>query len=269
MDNTKLIKNINRAKHKVDSILGKYSKANDIKLNKKANLLSYWIVDYLKMIDKEQTFKPNLLKKYKRGDILKVNLGFNIGHEEGGLHYVVVVSNSNANSSDLLTIVPLTSKKPKSKITKYDIDLGTTLYDRLDAKLNDEMYILKKKLTVYHDKEQVLNKKISKLIKATYDNSQKPMDNPKLIQALDEYQKLIMKIDSFNNDIATAHKDQTELIHMKSGSIALVGQITTISKLRIHNPKNTHEALHGIRLSNEELNLIDNKILELYTKKVK
>ena len=109
MDKNELTKNINRAKHKLNSILSKYSKSNDTKLNKKANLLSYWLVDYLKMIEREQIFDPHRLKKYKRGDILKAHLGFNIGHEEGGLHYVVVVSNTNANSSDLLTVVPLTS----------------------------------------------------------------------------------------------------------------------------------------------------------------
>ena len=106
-----------KSHQKLNSILSKYSKSNDTKLNKKANLLSYWLVDYLKMIEKEQSFDPHRLKKYKRGDILKVNLGFNIGHEEGGLHYTVVVSNTNANSSDLLTVVPLTSLKTNSKIT--------------------------------------------------------------------------------------------------------------------------------------------------------
>ena len=52
---------------------------------------------------------------------------------------------------------------------------------------------------------------------------------------------------------------------MKKGSIALIGQITTISKMRIHNPKNSNDVLSGIKLSNEKLDMIDNEIRKLYT----
>ena len=48
--------------------------------------------------------------------------------------------------------------------------------------------------------------------------------------------------------------------------IALVSQITTISKVRIYNPITKHCTLHGIRLSNENMDELDNKIKELYTK---
>ena len=53
---------------------------------------------------------------------------------------------------------------------------------------------------------------------------------------------------------------------MKNGSIALVNQITTISKLRIYDPKNSHDPLAGIKLSNEKLDKIDNEIIRRYTK---
>lgn len=54
---------------------------------------------------------------------------------------------------------------------------------------------------------------------------------------------------------------------MKSGSIALVSQITTISKVRIYNPVTKRSTLHGIRLSAESMDKLDEKIKELYTKK--
>ncbi|MCT3135805.1 type II toxin-antitoxin system PemK/MazF family toxin, partial [Lactococcus lactis] len=36
-------------------------------------------------------------------------MGFNIGNEEGGLHYAIVLDNNNALGHSLITIVPLTS----------------------------------------------------------------------------------------------------------------------------------------------------------------
>lgn len=269
MDKNELTKNINRAKHKLNSILSKYSKSNDTKLNKKANLLSYWLVDYLKMIEREQSFDPHRLKKYKRGDILKINLGFNIGHEEGGLHYAVVVSNTNANSSDLLTVVPLTSLKTSSKITNYDINLGTTLYDKLKSKFDTEFTLLLNTVTTCENQSFHFEQEVKDLVKNTDENSSEMINNQKFMHILDKQHELKKKIELLQQDITTIQKMQKELEHMKSGSIALVGQITTISKIRIYNPKNTHESLHGIKLSDSEMDLIDNKIIELYTKKVK
>ena len=57
-----------------------------------------------------------------------------------------------------------------------------------------------------------------------------------------------------------------ELQKMKEGSIARITQITTISKQRIYNPKSKRDILSGIKLSNACMDLIDNKIKEIFTK---
>lgn len=49
-------------------------------------------------------------------------------------------------------------------------------------------------------------------------------------------------------------------------SVALVGQITTISKMRIRNPKTYTYDLYDVIVSNNVLDLLDKKIIELYTK---
>ena len=59
-------------------------------------------------------------------------------------------------------------------------------------------------------------------------------------------------------------KVQQEINKMKVGSVALIGQITTISKIRIVDPVNIHGALNGIKLSSTNLDLIDDKIRELF-----
>ena len=45
---------------------------------------------------------------------------------------------------------------------------------------------------------------------------------------------------------------KNEIKNMKKGSIALVNQITTISKIRIYDPKRNDDVLSKIRLSNEK-----------------
>ena len=48
---------------------------------KTANLLAYWINDFAKYHKEEDKFLNKKLKVFKQGDIVKVNLGFNIGNE--------------------------------------------------------------------------------------------------------------------------------------------------------------------------------------------
>lgn len=63
-----------------------------------------------------------------------------------------------------------------------------------------------------------------------------------------------------------AKKTKQEVLSMKSGSIALLNQIVTISKIRIYDPLSSKNTLHGIRISDTTLDLIDEKIKKLYTK---
>lgn len=57
-----------------------------------------------------------------------------------------------------------------------------------------------------------------------------------------------------------------EVSQMKIGSIALIGQIKTISKIRIYDPKTNYDILSNVKLSNEKLDLIDNDIMHNFTK---
>ena len=55
-----------------------------------------------------------------------------------------------------------------------------------------------------------------------------------------------------------------EISQMKEGSIALINQITTVSKIRIFDPRNLKGVLSGISLSEESMIKINNKLKELY-----
>ncbi|MCM1236596.1 MAG: type II toxin-antitoxin system PemK/MazF family toxin [Ruminococcus flavefaciens] len=269
MINPELKKLINSAKQSIDNLLLSYANSKDVKLNKKSKLLSYWLRDYMKMVKKEETFNPAKLPKYKRGDIIKVHLGFNIGSEEGGLHYAIVISKFCPATSDVLTIIPLTSKKESYKPTRYDVDLNQTLYDNLNSKYENIYNDNNKQLTAITNQLQATIKKRDEMLKTllntdsfndNYNDLKKEIGNSFI-----ELEHCTNKINRLQEDMDTIRKMQTEIEHLKTGSIALVGQIKTISKIRIYNPLNKTDSLSKIRISNNDLDRIDAKIKELFT----
>lgn len=203
-----------RAINDISSLLNRYANT------KREALLSYWLSDYAQYIKQEETFNPKLLKRYKRGEIIKANLGYKLGKEEGGTHYAVVLDKKNDLSSDILTILPLSSKKENTIINRYTIDLGNEIYQKLHKKAQDEL------------------SKAAKKIEIT------PIDNEHIKISLDlkEFEKVLDEVDK-----------------MKLGSIALVSQITTISKMRIIKPQRTSDVLSGICLDSDTLDKIDKK----------
>ena len=199
---------------------------------KKSNLLAYWIKDFSKYHDEEKTFTAKSLKIFKRGDIVKANLGFNIGNELGGLHYCVVINNNDNLYSGNLNVIPLSSVKEDKEYNK------TTCVD-----LKDELYTL-------------LSNKYSYEMTSTLKNFKSVKEINELTS--DNVYKLSRKIDLLKNFVK-------ELEKMKHGSIAYIHQITTISKQRIFKTP----ILSGIRISPQSLDLIDEKIDSLFTKNSK
>lgn len=265
---------------KLNDLLEKYINEPSGKHLKKANLISHWIKEYVRYINFEDSFEPKKNISYSRGDIIKVAFGFNVGSEYGGLHYAVVLDNDNSHSSNTLTVVPLTSMKDSSAVRRHNVDLGSDIYRLLKVKCDTVMKNIKE------EKEQLVNDdkyfrsmlSIAKEITAqlgdvTNIENEKELSEYKAKEVLAE--KLIKEsekrlnelkekakiISSQNEELSKITK---EINNMKTGSIALVGQITTISKIRIYDPKKSKDVLYGIKLSAENMDKINNKIKELY-----
>lgn len=91
---------------------------------KTQNIIIDWINKWSNYIIKETTFKCEYMPYFKRGDIVYVEFGFNIGVEYGGIHYAVVIENNNNKKNGSIIVVPLTSYDETKKISKHDIFLG-------------------------------------------------------------------------------------------------------------------------------------------------
>ncbi|HJJ07077.1 MAG TPA: type II toxin-antitoxin system PemK/MazF family toxin [Clostridiaceae bacterium] len=195
---------------------------------KKSDLLAYWINDFAEYHDEERTFNIAKSGMYCRGDVIKVNLGFNIGNELGVLHYYIVLNKYDNTRNGALNVIPLTSRKDSKKYDASSVNLGKELYNVFQEKIEKE----KQKL------QQIL------------DELEKIDDVPINIQNIIEKEQKYIK------------KMKCEISKMKKDSIALINQITTISKQRIF--KDT--VRRNVKISSESLDLIDKQIIKFFTK---
>ncbi|MSS64616.1 type II toxin-antitoxin system PemK/MazF family toxin [Velocimicrobium porci] len=252
-DKKYLLKHKKNAISKLESYIESLISSNNPKLNKKAVKFSYWLEDYIKFLNYEKSFSPTSLKRYKRGEIIKVHLGYNIGSEEGGLHYAIVLDKENSIHSPVLTILPLTSLKPNRNINnlkKGEIYIGNEIYNKLNEKAT--------KCYTYS------NKKLEE-VKAILSDLEK--DNITSKKTLEEIVvKLTIELANLEKETELFKSMTNEIKKMKTGSIVLTNQITTISKIRIYNPKTNHDILSGIKLSADILDKIDNEIKNLFIK---
>jgi hypothetical protein len=194
---------------------------------KKAALISYWIKSFSNFLQKETTFDPKYLPVYKQGTLIEVDLGFNVGSEQGGLHYAIVLNSNDKKNNPTLTIVPLSSIKEKTKLKEYDVFLGEEIHEliferlkELDDEINEKIETLKKKPDNTYD-EQV-----------------------------SEYFKMLKVID-------VGFKKVKKL---KFGSYAIINQITTISKMRIKNPLDEVGHLSNLVVSDKYMEEIQKNI---------
>lgn len=232
---------------------------------KKADLISYWIKSYSSYISSEEFFTPQKLIRYKRGSIIKVNFGFNIGKELGGLHFAVVLDNDNKRNADVLTVIPLSSTDGKD-VHERSVDLGAELYKKVSAKQTNLLEKAQKELEDLQEAGDALQSSLDLLrdIESRSTNSEVVLKD-KIEKIINYQQELIKKEELLNKSIHTLEKNGAEIAKLKIGSMAVVNQITTISKQRIYTPKKSEDFLYGVSLSPSAMDKINEKLKELYT----
>lgn len=92
---------------------------------KKIQILTDWLTKWSSYLQQESTFKPDSLKKYKLGEIILVDFGFNVGGELGGRHYAVVLDRNNNPRSGTVLVAPISSYDPNQGPHRGSVDLGT------------------------------------------------------------------------------------------------------------------------------------------------
>lgn len=224
------------------------------KHKKKADLIAYWIESYSKYLVSEERFDYKLIPKYKRGDVISLDFGFNVGSEHGGLHYAIVLDNDNKQSSPVLTVIPLSSGKEYDTYER-DIFLGNELHDKLDAKYNKLMNQIEQEISEMNETLNILRKTVEI-------NNEPEADFIKKVG--NHLSNLEKRVDGLLVEKRKLQIYEKEILKLKSGSIALMEQITTVSKMRIYKPKNSSDLLYDVKFSDGAMDKINERLKELY-----
>ena len=82
----------------------------------KFKLLGNWLFKESNIF-KNETYVNNENKpNFKRGEIIKVDFGINVGSELSNVHFAIVLNSDDNNSVDNITVLPLTSKRGYKRI---------------------------------------------------------------------------------------------------------------------------------------------------------
>lgn len=121
-----------KEKIKLDMSYVNYHNIVDKNLPYKFAYLDEWMLKKSKLLLEETNkFENNenqLYKTYKRGTIIKVDFGVNLGSEMSQVHFAIVINNYDNPKNNILTVVPLTSKFSKFNLNLEDLVIGKLIY---------------------------------------------------------------------------------------------------------------------------------------------
>lgn len=197
----------------------------------KFRFLPSWLDNTSYYYQKEANKKfPQRYFYFKRGAIIRVNFGVNMGSEFSNIHFAIVLDKNDSPKKRTLTVLPLTSKQRSDRFS-----LGGEVFNQTVALLLIQLASLKKRLDkIRKEKEKDSNYK--------YDFTEIDKDMANLSKVI----KLYMR---YNKN-----------------SYVRLNDITTISKLRIER-LNEFDPSGKIRLSNQQMALISHKLMKLYLSK--
>lgn len=253
-----VIQNKKQAIRKINSLLESFINDSSEKHLKKANLISYWLKNFSSYIEFEEKFSPERLIRYSRGNIVRVNLGFNVGKEMGGLHYAVVLDNDNKRNADVVTIVPLSSSDGRT-VHERSVDLGTELYEKVNIRQKNLLDTAQEELKEYLPLKHLFDSLIEAIIATNGNNMKNDLEAVK-----NEQDNLERKIQELEKSISILNAHSKEISKMKLGSMAVINQIRTISKQRIYTPKKSEDFLYNVSLSAPAMDRINSKLKELF-----
>lgn len=196
------------------------------KENKKAKLLLYWLDEWA-------------------NDVLPFEETFDYGSLISYKRGMVVEANFGfkvgSEQGGLHYALVIENDNAKSSKTVTVIPLGSLKPGKTERDIRDNEVFLGK--GIFKDEIKKLKHKIKQLEK----------EISSLTTIDEEKQKLLEKYNK-------------KLIKYQKGTIALVGQICALSKMRIRTPKRAGDELHSFMLTKTKLTLIDRKLKNMYTK---
>lgn len=262
--------------------------------NKRSDKIAQWIENWVKYLKIEQVFNSRSIQALKRGSIVYADFGFNVGREYGGLHYAIVLNKTDARSNHLLHVLPLTSVKETTDISNlkyFQFLIGDEVFQLLINKANRKIIELTELYDRFSKKDDELHKR-AEMVESLIEDNKKAFETLKNSPDFDKDDSSIEQIQTINKNIDFA-SDQADIIrqeakenaillaelkekleyankfilktqNMNKDSIVLLNQVTTISKMRLRDPKNNNSILNGIVLSDDTMDKIDEALKNIF-----
>lgn len=262
--------------------------------NKRSDKIAQWVENWVKYLKKEQVFNSRSIQALKRGSIVYADFGFNVGREYGGLHYAIVLNKTDARSNHLLHVLPLTSAKETTDISNlkyFQFLIGDEVFQLLKNKANRKIIELTELYDRFSKKDDELHER-SVMVESLIEDNKKTFEILKNLPDSDIDDSSIEQILTINKniDFASAEADKIKqeakenatllaeleekmeyankfilkTQNMNKDSIVLLNQVTTISKMRLRDPKNNNSILNGIVLSDDTMDKIDEALKNIF-----
>lgn len=262
--------------------------------NKRSDKIAQWIENWVKYLKIEQVFNPRSIKGLKRGSIVYADFGFNVGREYGGLHYAIVLNKKDPRSNHLLHVLPLTSVKETtdmSNLKYFQFPIGDEVFQLLKNEANQKVIELTKLYDRFSKKDDELHER-ALIVESLIKDNKKAFETLKNLPASDRDDSFLEQIQTINKNIEFASteadkikqelEDNATLLaeleekleyankfilktqNMNKDSIVLLNQVTTISKMRLYDPKNNSSILNGIVLSDDTMDKIDEALKKIF-----
>ena len=251
--------------------------------NKRSEKIAQWVENWTKYLNTEKKFNSRSIKALKRGSIVY-----------GGLHYAIVLNKKDSRLNHLLQVLPLTSVKETTDMDNlkyFQLPIGDEVFQLLRSKAILNTNELTALYDRYSQKKKELNER-AKVIDSLVRDNKKAIENienstqndidpsfanqlrtiennldfanieaGKIKQELDENNKLLTEI---VEKLEYAQKTVIKTQNMNKDSIVLLNQVTTISKMRLYDPKNNSSILNGIVLSDDTMDKIDEALKKIF-----
>ena len=140
-----MIKTKTKEKFQIEKIENSCTNYKEAYITKHVKFLKLgnWLEKESTIFKNEASNKVNNKPNFKRGEIVKVDFGVNIGSELSNTHFAIVLNSDDNNSVDNITVIPLTSKKGYKRVY-----LGNLLKPFNDKRYdNKETYALITQIT--------------------------------------------------------------------------------------------------------------------------
>lgn len=132
--NSEVISKRNDALLRATSNLTEICNLSQDSQNKKYQYLPFWLEKESKLLLRELKKPRKYFSAYKRGTIVRVDFGVNIGCEFSQVHYAIVLNKKDNRMSETISVMPLTSKDKGS-----NLNIGNVIFDNAMKTLNEQL----------------------------------------------------------------------------------------------------------------------------------